>query len=146
MQLLAFIIASVAIVSSATAATLEAARGAPVSPVALEEGNLSARASGTLTLYTGKRFTGQSSIFVVNTGTCYVPLQEPYVSSLFSAKASAGLTCFMFKAAACDNNNCGVCVDDEGYHDMTQVPAVHGFRCQTAGSRKCATATNCQFH
>jgi hypothetical protein len=27
----------------------------------------------------------------------------------------------MFKAAACDNNNCGVCVDDEGYHDMTQV-------------------------
>jgi hypothetical protein len=72
MQLLAFITASVAIVSSATAATLEAARGAPVSPVALEEGNLSARASGTLTLYTGKRFTGQSSTFVVNTGTCYV--------------------------------------------------------------------------
>ncbi|KAJ7844479.1 hypothetical protein B0H13DRAFT_2364212 [Mycena leptocephala] len=72
MQLLGFITASVAIVSSATAATLEAARGAPISPVALEEGNLSAHASGTLTLYTGKRFTGQSSTFVVNTGTCYV--------------------------------------------------------------------------
>ncbi|KAJ7924645.1 hypothetical protein B0H13DRAFT_1977729, partial [Mycena leptocephala] len=121
-QLLAFITASVAIVSSATVAALEAARGAP--------GNLSARASGTLTLYTGNRFTRQLSTFVVNTGTYYV---EPYVSSLFSAKASAGLTCLMFKAAACDNN-CGV------------FPAVHGFRCQTAGSRKCATATNCQFH
>jgi hypothetical protein len=51
------------------------------------------------------------------------PLQEPYVSSLFSAKASAGLTCLMFKAAACDNN-CGVCVDYEGYHDMTRQALV----------------------
>ncbi|KAJ6549787.1 hypothetical protein B0H19DRAFT_1159745 [Mycena capillaripes] len=122
MQLVAFITASVLILSSATAATLEAARDAAVSPVAVEEGNLSARASGTLTLYTGKSFTKQSSTFGVNTGTCYVPLGEPWVSSLFSARASAGLTCFMFKAAACDNNNCGVCVDDAGYHDMTKVP------------------------
>ncbi|KAF8203439.1 hypothetical protein K438DRAFT_1757762 [Mycena galopus ATCC 62051] len=130
MQLLAFITASVAILSSTRAATLEAARGASVSSVAVEEGNLFARASGTLTLYTGKGFTGQSSTFVVDTGTCYstrmcqAPLQEPkepYVSNLFSAKASAGLTCYMFKAATCDNNNCGVCVYDEGYHDMTQI-------------------------
>ncbi|KAF7344834.1 hypothetical protein MVEN_01644700 [Mycena venus] len=148
MQLHAVIAASLMIVTSAAAASLEAARDAPVSAVAIEEGNrtLSARASGTLTLYTGKSFTGKATPFAADTGTCWLSLPEPYVSHLLSAKVSAGLTCFMFTANGCDNNKCEVCVDDAGYHDMTRIPAVHAFRCQAAGPQKCATATNCNFN
>ncbi|KAJ7861762.1 hypothetical protein B0H13DRAFT_2072530 [Mycena leptocephala] len=148
MKFLVAIAASLLLFSSATATSLDGV-SAPVSPVVLEEGSLAARASGTFTLYTGKSFTGQSTTFAVNTGTCYGPLHEPFVSSLFSARSSGGLVCFMFKGTGGCNSACGVCVDSAGYHDMTRVPAVHFFRCEVPGqgadAEGCLVA-NCDFH
>ncbi|KAJ7915003.1 hypothetical protein B0H13DRAFT_2001217 [Mycena leptocephala] len=116
MQLLAAITTSLMLVSSTTAASL--------------------------TLFTGTGFTGQSAT-LTNNGECGA-INEPFISHLLSAKASAGDICFLYKDAnGC--SDCGACVDANGFRDMTAVPAVHHFRCVTADSQGCSNAA-CDFH
>ncbi|KAF7377017.1 Ectomycorrhiza-regulated small secreted protein [Mycena sanguinolenta] len=147
MKLLSAVTASLLLAFSATAAHLESARNAPVSPAVARGagGSLTARADSILTLYTETDFEGTSVTLVGNAGTCYGPLGEPWVSHLLSAKAASGLVCFLWtNSNGC--SNCGACIDDQGFEDMTDVPAVHYFTCEVADRAGCSNANSCTFH
>ncbi|KAJ6537000.1 hypothetical protein B0H19DRAFT_1182348 [Mycena capillaripes] len=117
MQLLAAITTSLMLVTSTTAASL--------------------------TLFTGTGFTGQSATLISN-GECGLPINQPFISRLLSAKASDGDICFLYKDVN-DCSDCAACVDADGFSDMTAVPAVQHFRCVTADSQGCSNAA-CDFH
>lgn len=110
-----------------------------VVPRIVEDGHLNVgkRATGTLEFFTGTWYTGQPHLNPVQTGSCYVcpesldaqapdntsmqsPIGEPYVSSLLSAKASAGIVCFLYTGLFCDQS-CAACIDAAGFPNMTPV-------------------------
>jgi hypothetical protein len=102
--------------------------------VVIEYTDFSTHLSASLTLFTGTGFTGQSAT-LTNNGECGVgalhisylflnpnaqTINEPFISHLLSAKASAGDICFLYKDAnGC--SDCGACVDANGFRDMTAV-------------------------